>query len=137
MRDFELLPQFVQKSPQVYFAVSVSPSSVVEAATHGFSILIPAYLGTPIELCEGLMSAYRDEYRKRWNVPGRILLGVNFYGIKDEHAAIAMGSPDTGDEVFARNMLLYKEKFSAQYAAYPEITGCSRRCPIRRSARSA
>jgi len=123
LRDFELLPQFVQKPPQVFFAVSVSPSSVLEAVAHRFGILIPAYLGTPIELCEGLMRAYREEYRKRWNADGTILLGVNFYGIKDERAAIAMGARALAMQmhVFARNLLKYAERFGAQYAAYPEI----------------
>lgn len=123
IHDFELVPQFVQKAPQVFFAVSISPSSVVEAATHGFGILIPAYLGTPIEAIETLMRAYRDEYRQRWGTPGTILLGVNFYGIKDERAAVAMGSRALAAQmkVFGRNMTGYVEKIGDQYPAYREI----------------
>jgi alkanesulfonate monooxygenase SsuD/methylene tetrahydromethanopterin reductase-like flavin-dependent oxidoreductase (luciferase family) len=123
MQDFELLPQFAQKAPQVFFAVSISPSSAVEAATHGFGILIPAYLGTPIEAVEMLMHTYRDEYQKRWGAPGTILLGVNFYGLADEPAAIAMGSRALAAQmkVFARNMTGYTKKFGDQYTAYREI----------------
>jgi alkanesulfonate monooxygenase SsuD/methylene tetrahydromethanopterin reductase-like flavin-dependent oxidoreductase (luciferase family) len=123
MRDFELLPQFAHQPPEVFFAVSISSSSAVEAATHGFGILIPAYLGTPIEVVEMLMRAYRDEYQKRWGVPGTILLGANFYGLRDERAAIAMGARALASQmkVFARNMTGYMKKFGEQYSAYREI----------------
>ncbi|HTW87627.1 MAG TPA: LLM class flavin-dependent oxidoreductase, partial [Candidatus Binataceae bacterium] len=123
MHDFELVPQFVQKPPQVFFAVSISPSSAIEAATHGFGILIPAYLGTPIEAVEMLIRAYRDEYQKRWNAPGTILLGINFFGLADERTAIASGARALAAQmkVFARNMTGYVQKFGEQYGAYREI----------------
>ncbi|MBF6569316.1 MAG: LLM class flavin-dependent oxidoreductase [Candidatus Binataceae bacterium] len=123
MHDFELLPQFIQPHPEVYFAVSISPSSAVEAASHRFGILIPAYLGTPIEAVEMLIKTYREEYRKLWNDPGKILLGVNFYGLPDERAAIAMGARGLAMQmkVFARNMIGYTHKFGEQYSAYREI----------------
>ena len=120
IKDFELLPKFVQEKPAVYCAVSHSPSSAVEAATHGFGIISPAYLGTPIEVIESLGRIYRDEYQKRWGSRGKVLLGINFFGLDDERTAIATGASGLAAQMrlFSQITREHAENLGEQYANY-------------------
>ncbi|MGH7905948.1 MAG: hypothetical protein ACREP6_04915, partial [Candidatus Binataceae bacterium] len=72
---------------------------------------------------EMLIKTYREAFQKNWDAPGRILLGVNFYGLDDERKAIAAGAKALAIQlqVFARNMLDHSAKFGEQYTAYREI----------------
>jgi len=123
MDDFELLPKFVQQEPEVYMAVSVSPSSAVEAAEHRFGMLIPSYLGIPIDAVENLVSTYRDHYQKRWGTPGKYLIGVNVSCLPDEEEAIVFGGRALAGQlkVFAANTLDFAEKVGNDYPAYREM----------------
>jgi alkanesulfonate monooxygenase SsuD/methylene tetrahydromethanopterin reductase-like flavin-dependent oxidoreductase (luciferase family) len=123
MEDFELLPKFVQKEPEVYMAVSVSPSSAVEAAEHRFGMLIPSYLGIPIDAVENLIATYRSHYQNRWGTSGKYLIGVNIACLPDEEEAIFWGAKALAGQlkVFSANTLDFAEKVGNDYPAYREM----------------
>jgi alkanesulfonate monooxygenase SsuD/methylene tetrahydromethanopterin reductase-like flavin-dependent oxidoreductase (luciferase family) len=123
MDDFELLPKFVQQEPEVYMAVSVSPSSAVEAAEHRFGMLIPSYLGIPIDAVENLVSTYRDHHQKRWGTPGKYLIGVNVSCLPDEEEAIVFGARALAGQlkVFAANTLDFADKVGNALPIYREM----------------
>lgn len=120
IKDFELLPKFVQERPGVYCAVSRSPSSAIEAATHGFGIISPAYLGTPIDVVEALGQTYRDEYQRLWGSRGKVLLGINFFGLDDEKTALATGAKGLAGQLKLFGQITREQagRFGQQYAAY-------------------
>jgi alkanesulfonate monooxygenase SsuD/methylene tetrahydromethanopterin reductase-like flavin-dependent oxidoreductase (luciferase family) len=121
--DFELMPQFVQARPEVYVAVSISPSSALEAAEHGFGMLIPSYLGIPIEAVEGLAAAYRERHQALWGNPGRFLLGFQAYCLADSARAKEIGCRALSGqlEVFGATTLLHADKVGSNYPAYRDM----------------
>jgi len=120
--DFELMPNFA-RDPEVYVAVTTSIESVLEAAEHGFGIMIPSYVGLPIEMVEANVAAYQEAYQKKWGVPGRHLIGVHFFAGPDEAAAREHGARALAEQfrVFARNMIEFGDRTGSQYPAYREI----------------
>jgi alkanesulfonate monooxygenase SsuD/methylene tetrahydromethanopterin reductase-like flavin-dependent oxidoreductase (luciferase family) len=122
LEDFELIPGFVQP-PDVYVAVTTSIESALEAAENGFGIIIPSYVGLPMEMVEQSIAAYQGAYRKKWGRPGRHLVGVHLFAGPDDAAARANGARALAEQfrVFARNMVVYAERTGPQYPAYLEI----------------
>ncbi|MCH2173395.1 LLM class flavin-dependent oxidoreductase [Myxococcota bacterium] len=120
VRDFELVPQFVQEQVDAYFAVSVSESSAVEAATHRLGMLMPSYLGIPLEMVNALVERYRSEYRKLWGEEGSVLLGIHSYGDADAEKAAEVGARGLAGQlhVFAQTMRLHESKVGSQYPSY-------------------
>ena len=123
LEDFELMPQFAQARPEVYVAVSISPSSALEAAEHGFGMLIPSYLGIPIQAVEGLVAAYRERHQALWGNPGRFLLGFHAYGLADGARAKEIGCRSLAGQlhVFGETTLLHAEKVGSDYPAYRDM----------------
>lgn len=121
--DFELMPRFAQARPEVYVAVSISPSSALEAAEHGFGMLIPSYLGIPLQAVEGLVAAYRERHQALWGNPGRFLLGFQAYCLADAARAKAIGCQALSGQlhVFGATTLLHADKVGSNYPAYRDM----------------
>lgn len=122
MEDFELLPQF-REVPEVYFAVSISPSSAVEAAEHGFGMLIPSYLGVNIEHVEQLIAAYQERHRALWGNPGKFLLGFHAHALADDELARQRGAASLAGQlhVFAETTLMHADRVGSNYPAYRDM----------------
>lgn len=121
--DFELIPAFVQERPEVYVAVSVSPSSALEAAEHGFGMLIPSYLGIPIQAVEDLVRTYRERHQALWGNPGKFLLGFHAYCLEDAARAREIGCRSLAGQlhVFAETTLLHAARVGSNYPAYRDM----------------
>lgn len=123
--DFRLLPPLVNKNLEVFVAVTGSSESAAEAAKHGFGVLIPAYVGLPMEMAEAGIAAYREAYRAAWGTDGRALLGVQIYADPDNEKARTLGARALAGQfkVFSRCMLEHSDKAGANYPAYKDIGG--------------
>lgn len=123
IRDFELLPQFVNPEPEVYVAVTTSPQSVFEAADHGFGIIIPSYIGLPIEAVEQAIAGYTDHFQKKWGSRGRYMVGVQLFAGPDRDYARDRGVAALAGQlrVFGRNMVAYADIYGENYAAYADL----------------
>lgn len=123
--DFELLPKFVQDKPEVLVAVTGSPQSADEAAKNGFGIVVPAYVGLPMEMAEEGINAYREANRKYHGTEGKAILGIQIYSDPDGDQAIERGSDALAGQfdVFSRCMLEHSEKAGDNYPAYKQIGG--------------
>lgn len=123
--DFQLLPPLVNGTLDVYVAVTGSSESAAEAANNGFGVIIPAYVGLPMEMAEAGISAYNEAYRKAWGTDGKVLLGVQLYADPDSDKAYAMGANALAGQfkVFSRCMLEHSGRAGANYPAYKDIGG--------------
>jgi len=123
MEDFELLPQFVQKSPPVYVAVIGGPPSALEAAENRCGLLFPSYLGMAIEEVETVAKAYSERYRELWGSSGEYLLGIHVAAGPDSARAQKIGAQSLAGQlkVFSRNILEMANKLGKQYPVYQEI----------------
>ena len=123
VEDFELLPQFVQKSPPVYVAVIGGPPSALEAAENRCGLLFPSYLGMAMEEVENVAKAYRERYRELWGSSGEYLLGIHVAAGSDSTRAQKIGAQSLAGQlkVFSRNILEMANKVGKQYPVYREI----------------
>jgi len=123
--DFQLLPPLINPDLPVYVAVTGSSESAVEAAKNGFGVLIPAYVGLPMEMAEAGIGAYNEAFRKEWGRDGDVLLGVQLYAHPDNDTAIAQGANALAGQfkVFSRCMLEHSGRAGANYPAYKDIGG--------------
>jgi alkanesulfonate monooxygenase SsuD/methylene tetrahydromethanopterin reductase-like flavin-dependent oxidoreductase (luciferase family) len=124
-KDFQLLPPFVNRDMEVYVAVTGSSESAAEAASHGFGVLIPAYVGLPMEMAEAGIAAYNKAYQKAWGTDGRFMLGVQLYAHPDNQRAVEMGANALAGQfkVFSRCMLEHSASAGGNYPAYKDIGG--------------
>lgn len=123
--DFQLLPRFIQDQPEVLVAVTGSPQSADEAAKYRCGIVVPAYVGLPMEMAEAGMQAYREAYRKHHGTEGKAILGIQLYADPDPKVAYEYGSLALAGQfsVFSRCMLEHSAKAGANYPAYKDIGG--------------
>lgn len=123
--DFRLLPPLVNKNLEVFVAVTGSSESAAEAAKYGFGVIIPAYVGLPMEMAEAGIMAYQQAYREAWGTDGRVMLGVQLYAHPDDATARSLGAKALAGQfkVFSRCMLEHSEKAGEHYPAYKTIGG--------------
>lgn len=123
--DFQLLPPLVQKDVDVYVAVTGGPESANEAAKYGAGVMIPAYVGLPMEMAEAGINAYKAAYQQYHGSDGRYLLGVQLYAHPDNETARVMGAKALSGQfkVFSRCMLAHADRAGEHYPAYKDIGG--------------
>lgn len=125
LEDFKLLPPLIQNDLEVFVAVTGSSESAIEAAKRGFGIMIPAYVGLPMEMAEQGIATYNEAYREAWGTDGRYLLGLQLYADPDDAKARELGSTALAGQfkVFSRCMLEHSGRAGEHYPAYKEIGG--------------
>ncbi len=123
VKDFELMPPLITRNLDVYLAVTGSSESAIEAAQAGFGILIPAYVGLPIEMAESAIKTYQDEFQRVWGRKGKHLLGLQIYAGPDDAKSREYGSIALAGQfkVFSRCMLSHASSAGGQYPAYQNI----------------
>lgn len=123
VRDFELLPRFVQDDPPVYMAYVSGPPSIEIAVQSHFGLIIPSYLLLPLPVVLDGVSYYAQRYHELWGNRGRWLLGVHFHARTDAARARDVGARALAGqmEVFGRNMRAYADSVGDGYAAYRQL----------------
>lgn len=123
VHDFELLPPLITRPLEVFLAVTGSPESAIEAARAGYGILIPAYVGLPVEMAESAITTYQTEHQRVWGRNGKHLLGLQLYANPDREKAYRLGTVALAGQfkVFSRCMLSHAASAGAQYPAYQGI----------------
>lgn len=122
-QDFQLLPNFVQARPPVFVAQVGGTPAIDIAVKHGFGMLVPSYLGVPIELVSEAVAYYLREFRTAWGREGEVLIGVQVYAHDDAATAIKIGSAALSRQlgVFARNLKQMVDQIGTQYSAYQAL----------------
>lgn len=123
LRDFELVPQFIRRETPVYVAqVGGKPSADI-AVKHGFGMIVPSYLGIPMDQVEDITAYFRKSFAARWDRRGDVLIGVHVFADPDKDKAIEIGARALARQlhVFARNMIAFSGSFGKAYAHYRPI----------------
>jgi alkanesulfonate monooxygenase SsuD/methylene tetrahydromethanopterin reductase-like flavin-dependent oxidoreductase (luciferase family) len=122
-KEFELMPPLISRNLEVYVAATASAESAIEAARAGFGILIPAYVGLPIEMAESAISVYQEEHKKVWGRKGKHQLGVQLYADADCEKAQELGALALAGQfkVFSKCMLSHASSAGGMYPAYKDI----------------
>jgi alkanesulfonate monooxygenase SsuD/methylene tetrahydromethanopterin reductase-like flavin-dependent oxidoreductase (luciferase family) len=123
VRDFELLPRFVQDDPPVYMAYVSGPPSIEIAVQSRFGLIIPSYLLLPLPVVLDGVNYYAQRHQELWGSRGRWLLGVHFHARADAAQAREVGARSLAGqmEVFGRNMRAYADSVGEGYAAYRQL----------------
>ena len=124
MQDFQLLPRFHQKRPDLWVAITGGAESALEAARHRAGIIFPSYLGVPIEEIERVNQSFQAEYQKLWGEPGRFFIGIHTYVDDDHDLAISRGRVALAGQlkVFARNIAVgMADRVGDKYPVYREF----------------
>ncbi len=123
MRDFELLPRFVQEDPPVYMTYVSGPPSIENAFQARFGLIIPSYLLLPLPAVLDGVGYYAQRHQGLWGTRGHWLLGLHFHARADAALAreVAARALAGQMEVFGRNMQAYADSVGDAYAAYRQL----------------
>ncbi len=123
VRDFELLPRFVQEEPPVYMAYVSGPPSIENAVQARFGLIIPSYLLLPLPVVLDGVGYYAQRHQAQWGTRGRWLLGLHFHARADAALAREVGARSLAGqmEIFGRNMQAYGSSVGEAYTAYRQL----------------
>jgi alkanesulfonate monooxygenase SsuD/methylene tetrahydromethanopterin reductase-like flavin-dependent oxidoreductase (luciferase family) len=121
---FAVSPDPIQRPhPPFYVAVSISPASSAFAGSVGQGLLVPAYIGIPLDLVQGLIAGYRK------NVPAgkkeEVVLGIHVFVAKNHEEATRNGAQGFASQAktFLDCVAKHMDVLGEAYAGYRDAIG--------------
>jgi alkanesulfonate monooxygenase SsuD/methylene tetrahydromethanopterin reductase-like flavin-dependent oxidoreductase (luciferase family) len=116
---FAVSPAPIQKPhPPFYVAVSISPASSAFAGSVGQGLLVPAYIGIPLEMVRSLIAGYKE------NLPagkkGEVVLGIHVHVAKTHEEAARNGAQGFAGQAkaFVDCVMKHMDVLGESYAGY-------------------